>query len=332
MKLFTTLILLLLIAACGPSRPTGPMQGSELMTYMPKNTAMLVYANIQEIKDSPFIDAELKDRMDMADADARRQLDKFIELTGLDPRTDIHEVMVSAVPAKNEMEPYVVAVKGNFNEAKLIAVAKQKIAENDTIRERLTMSEADHNGQKIYTFTMKRDFERYTKDEQTKTVEIAFVKGIMLMTDSHMNTILDQGESIKDNPGMMASLNWVGHHSMYVTGNLKTLDMSNVPDNPYQKQIDLIDEVGMSFSAKEKLSMTMVAVTSKTDRAQDIEDVIRGLIATARLAVSEERDLVDLMNEIEIDRENGQIYVHWEIDQERFERLKKYRNDIQSKI
>lgn len=118
-----------LVAYYGGIPGTFAKQGNHPeLAYMPANAAVVAYANVSDVMHS-----ELRDRLRnmMPDEDKEKGRKEFQEATGIDIEKDIDSIVACLVAEGEDRYP-VVAIRGNFDEGRIEALAREHGGTVDT--------------------------------------------------------------------------------------------------------------------------------------------------------------------------------------------------------
>lgn len=325
---FALLILLSFVSCEKSSRAKGATQGEDLLAYSPKNSNVLFYANVKNLKTSEI----LKGDIDKYQSEAHKKFDKefneFVEITGFDPSKDVDEVMISG--NGETKEHFVFTAKGNFPSSKLVAFIESKKKDDE-----VTISKTEYNGQTLYEFkgikTHKMKHNDKDVSHKTKTGFVAFINDKVMVAGEEMavKTALDGKSSVKENSDFMAKVKNVADNDVYSVVDVDQFKekFSKVPAQ-FKHNVDMIKHVSFGLSAGNDISFSLVGECLTAVDAENLKDAVKGIIALARMGVSAERDLIDFMNEVDVKNEKTRITVSMDISKERLEKLKNYKDKL----
>lgn len=325
---FTLLILLSFVSCEKSSRAKGSSQGIDLLAYSPKNSNVLFYANVKNLKTSEILKGDIEKYQSKEHKKFDKEFNEFVEITGFDPSKDVDELMVSGNGEAHK--DFVFSAKGNFPSSKLVAFIESKKKDDD-----VTISKSDYNGQILYEFKGIKTHKMKHHDKETshekKTVFVAFVDDKVMVAGEEqvVKTALDGKSSVKENSDFMAKVNNVAYNDVYSVVDVDQFKekFSKVPAQ-FKHNVDMIKHVSFGMSAGNDVSFSLVGECLTAVDAENLKDAVKGIIALARMGVSAERDLIDFMNEVEVKNDDTKITVSMDISKERLEKLKAYKDKL----
>ena len=307
---YTLLLTLILLISCSPTSKKD-VQGDALLAYSNKESNFVAYANLEALKGAKLLNKEKEELLNHKHAD--EEWNEFVEMTGLDPKEDIHEVLVSGHFNDETDKSFVFAVKGKFDEAKLVEYVNKKSKEGDTPVE---VTKEAYNGVTIYTVD--------SNDGKHDRGSIAFINNdvVLFSVEDNLKSAIDKKSSLQDNSDMMAKISKVNTNHMYSVANVSDYKRDEIANNPMLQQAELIKHVSMGLSLDEKLTLKIVGECLNSEDAVNIQQAVEGLIAIARMGVAGQRELIDFMNEIDVTNDKNEVFINVEVTQERIDQLK----------
>jgi len=92
--------------------------------------------------------------------------------------------------------------------------------------------------------------------------------------------------------------------------------------------LEALLDFNFSMKADKKLWFSGIGNFSNNDQAKLFQDALKGLLAAAKLSVSEDREAVDVLNKIEIRVKGKSVLLDFKLDKEDIERLQAHRDKI----
>lgn len=320
MKKLFTLSALLVLSACGVKEAQRPAMGEKLLAYAPENSNVLVYTNVRSVVESNIIKDEIDENLAKISEDAKKEYDLFVQLTGLDLRNDLDEMLIAGHPNTGDEKDMIVAIDAKFDEAKIIAAAKAKAAEENVTLE--IASEKLH-GATLYSITGKADED---SEEMKEPMFVAVKETVLLFGKKEaISKALSQEKSVLNNASFMAKVDEVKSNHFYAVLDAKEFKKNVQSENPYARTVEFIDNVALAMSFDESVHLQLLSNCLEATQAEEVENIVRGMLGIVRLGLSQERELIDLMNEVKIERENKQVRVKLNVDRKRLEMLKNYK-------
>ena len=298
-----TILILLFVGACtgeAPREAVGPGPGKELLSLLPVESNFLMYANLEAIRQTPLgrqwqADLEQKVEADIEDEGYR----DFVEATGLDPKRDLHEIWVAAVFSKkeheNDSEEGGAILRGKLDRGRILDYLRTK-KEKD-VREQAFM------GHTIYTFEDDDDDISFAflTDETVVVGDEGWLRGVLKRNKSG-------GRSVLDNPTMANSLDEITFRK-HVWGIINVDELA-------EEWAEEIRERGSRFKGtrsienmkafvfyaqfRDKADVRLKGLFESEEEAKLLEEMLTGFKAMAKLMVSDDREAVDMLNDIEI--------------------------------
>jgi hypothetical protein len=187
------LVALATVGAVGCKRTSGTGAAKEDLALVPKETDVILMANVTRMRNT----AMWKKLLDLRDSDAsaKKQFDDFVQRCALDPFKQIDSVFVAVPQGGSDLKEFAVILRGTFNEDKLVQCAKDE-AKKDGRDVAIT----DYNGKKLYTDNQKG--EAFATFLDGKTAVIGGKEWIKKVID----LAAGKGESAKGNPELAALL------------------------------------------------------------------------------------------------------------------------------
>lgn len=314
------LIALLQFTACGPEdKETLSADAKETIGYFPQNAVGLGYVNFEQIRKSPFFEAFMDsvDNNHIHDRDLR----EIIEKTGFDIRKDFSEIYAAVYRNENKDKPgFLAVIKGKFDERKIMNFIDE---EADSI----IYSKEKYLNQQVYNL-------------ENEDISVAFVSDAMVIAGKQ-NLVRDWLERHSNNeqnalsPDLSEILDDLRYKSgAWMISNTKPF-MDEIADqarNTDLSGLESLQGVGFSMKLDNRLQMSALSAFSDAEKSELFRDAIKGLIAGGKLAVSEDRDLVDILNKIDITLDDKRIFVDFSISKEEVEQIIARKDELQGTI
>ena len=177
------------LASCS-SCSRGGSAAREDLTLLPKESSLLLALNAPRLRDT----AMWRKLLDWRDQpNNKKEYDRFVTECGLDPAKQVDSVLVALPSPASGSNEFGAIVRGQFDEAKLVACAKQRVGHDIKV--------VEHGGKKLYN------------DEAAGSLFFTFLDGKTLAAGGPEWTrkIVDlaagkaeAGGSAKENPELMA--------------------------------------------------------------------------------------------------------------------------------
>ena len=302
---------IILLGSCVQERvePLSQKMSSQI-ALLPADANVLGYANIKQMTKSPFFELfeetrkEKHFRMD--------EYQEFLDSTGFDMEKDIHEIYFAGYVSDDDFdEKGIFVALGKYDPEKIMQYASTK-------REARRLEMEEYQNFKLYR-KKNRDNVFCFADENT------FVAG----TDDHVKKWLDKSEKKSENteiaPAILNRLEKV----KYKSGAWFTLDaeklIESLKEDRFAREFNGIKSIkSANFSAKvnDKLNFFGECFCTDSDKAELFRDAIKGFIATAKLSVSDDREAIDIINNIEVEQKGSSVTIDMRITKDEVEKLK----------
>lgn len=304
--------------------------GKDYLALFPENTNILFHANFDELRKTPFGE-EVRDkfRTELEDEE-EPEYRRFVEATGLDFERDVHQIWVGVTAGREREEKLGGAVvRGSFDRDRIIDYLKQEKPEE--------MSERTYRDHKIFVI---RD--KHGHDDE---MEFAFLdaKTVIAGKTRWIETALDHadngGKSVLDNPAMAKHFRDVPYkNQMWAILNLDELsdewaEQVRKRGSSFEgtKSIENMRSILFYTKIEDRARMFMTGIFDTKEEAELVAEMLNGFKAMAKLMVSDDREAVDMLNEIEIKTDGSDLKVTANVDQKFFEKLKEKREKFSEK-
>ena len=291
------------------------------LKHAPKQSSFISYVNFKSLMKSKFYERHGTDIHKRLNNEADEMYKEFIEKTGFDPSQDIHELFISGVIESDEKSQFAIMVRGEFPEENLLSFFEEKNKENGN---NISLEKSKINGKKAYILKDKK------ANDDEKFV-VCYLENNVLMAGlyNHVKYFLSSKEKLAKNDEVMSILDNLNYKKQVYT--IVAVEQLNPKDEILNRVKSLVNYVTMSADVENDLEIVAQVQAQNEQNARDIESMMKGFIAASRLAVSEDRDLIDFMNEIDIERDEENIEIKIEINDERIEKLKKFQDRFEKK-
>jgi len=313
-----------------PKQAEEMAEGKDYLALLPQNTNILFYANFEDLRKTRF-GAEVRDKFrseieDNDDPEYRR----FVEATGLDFERDVHQVWVGVTAGRDREEEFGGAVvRGTFDRERIIDYLKEEKPEETSER-----TYRDHD---IFVIRDKHDHD--------DNMEFAFLdsRTVLLGKTRWLETALDNledgGKSVLNNPAMAKHIRGVPYkNQMWAVFNLDELsdewaEQVRKRGSSFEgtKSIENMKSISFYTKIEDRARMFMTGNFGTKEEAELVAEMLNGFKAMAKLMVSDDREAIDMLNEIEIKTDGSALKVTANLSQQFFEKLKEKREKFSEK-
>jgi hypothetical protein len=319
-KISVFLSLLIFLAAfnsCVQER-TFPVseQVKQQIALLPQDAAAYGYVNFKRLHNAEF-SKFFTDSM-KAHLYRNEEFLEFMEETGLDPQKDLKDAYFAAKPGLDEDKPSVMVVAfGDFEPDKIIGFIKEQDREEKLL-------ESDYEGYKLYS-TDKKQFTFCFKDKNTLLG--GSKEDVLKYLDSKPDqrelskTVVKDLEKLKYKKGM-----WFTVNAEVWKDKIRNEQLNRI------NGLKSIETIGFSMDLTDKFKMNARGLFTDEEKSKLFEEAIRGFIATGKLSVSDDRDVIDILNSIKVKSDKKSVKVDFELSEEEAKKLMKKKNELSKKV
>lgn len=314
-----------------PQALTGEMNNH--LALLPEDATGVAFVNIEQMRQSPFFNMMI-DSLEMHTHD-NDDLRDFVDATGFNLEKDVEAIYAAFLTdtyqeARDQHDNALVIAIGNFDAEKITAYINHKHHDGPMVSEAyqsytIYLPEKKHarrsdHSRAAFCFADSRHLIAGSIDQ---------VKACLDKLQQNNSRISDdlarQLESLKYKNGAWFTLN---------TKNLVQEAISNMSDHQLGRMpvIEQIQQLGFSMHLDDKLHLQGIGHFSSDESAQSFHDVFKGLLATAKLAVSSDRQSVDIINKMKVENQQNRVQFQIDINRAEIERLKSGSRDIAFKL
>ncbi len=293
---------------------------SNYLSLMPQHTNMIFYANCEKIRNTPFgeklrTEWENKARVEWEDEE---YLD-FKEKSGLDFEKDIYEIWGGVLPKSGNDEENIAGViaRGSFNQKRIINYLKNERPHK--------IDEESYKDITIFSSTGRN------KDD----FSFAFLNSeiILIGGDRWLKTVIQQSQNgsmnVLSNPTMAKFI----HDIPYKDHLWAVLDVNNLTEewadeirkhgSGFQgtKSIENLQSLIFYTEIDEKSTIFVKGNFTTKEEAQLVEESLIGFKAIAKLMVSDDREAIDMLNDIKISTQGSELNISTKVDKKFWEKL-----------
>ena len=318
--LFSIMLFLTVIISCVQERkhPVSAEMESQI-ALLPQDAGIFGYVNIKRLSNAEFshffVDSAKKHIMQQGD------FLEFVEQTGLDPEKDIREVYFAGkLETNGKTPPGLVVVKGEFDPEKIVSFLLEKEEHNRILKE-------DYKDNNLYLIEEKASAFCFANNQTLIGGGVEQVK--TWLDNQHSDKVslsgnkllLQELENMKYKEGMWLSLNpkvWK-----------EQLKGKRLPDF---KGLDELKNLGFSLDITDKLQFSARGAFTDAERAKLFEEAIKGFVAAGKLSVSDDREVIDILNNIDVQADGSNVKVDFEINEQDAKKVIEKKKKISRKI
>jgi len=320
MSLLILLVVILVGIKCSGDRQESLSNSMAAeLALLPESSAGVGHINIQNLRESPFYEM-MQDNFSRTPFHSR-EYQEFMDATGIDLRKDIHEIYFGISPRKEEEKAeFLAVIKGDFDPAKIMNYISGKEDYSEIMQE-------NYQGQPFYRIP----------EEQ---LAFSFVEQsrLILGKEGMVQAWLDENSSGKK-ASLSAGLEKQIKSLKYKSGAWFTLDarmfaeafseeLQRHSEGKHLQALEALQDFNFSMKADKKLWFSGIGNFSDNEKAKLFQDALKGLIAAAKLSVSEDREAVNVLNKIGIRVKGKRVLLDFKMDKEDIDRLRAHRDKI----
>jgi hypothetical protein len=324
MRIISIIILAFLLACGGVEKRAENPHLNALLNLVPESSNVIVYANFNELNNSEFFKKGYVDSLDIMDDDYSHYLE-FVEESGFDPKKHLSEaVFAGNVNVSDENDKnFVVVAHAKLEKEKMYEFLKKESTEGKRKRSHVSMEKINNSDAIVIE----------TDSSENVFTAVFLADNIVILGEKKLvSEVLLEKKHILDNEIMADRIEQVRFNQMFTVVKTDIIKRKLKDENNLTRQLDFVDELSFGLNVDDDIHLKMLTSCIDSEKADDVKTAIEGLIAIARLGVSNERDLIDLMNEVRIDKKGKHVSVKLDITQERIEKLKNYRKNIMKRL
>ena len=280
----------------GGAKGTAPDE----LRLLPKSVALVAYADVQGV-----VSSDLRQKLLGLIPTQGENQERFEALTGIKIERDLDRVVAGVVPpsgdGKTNPSSILVLARGRFDQVKIEALMREHGAVVETYKGvRLIVGSGD--------------------------MSLAFVEpglaavGGPVMVRSAID-LHSGGESVLANTELMERVQRVGTGSAWAVGRFEALVSQAQLPAQVAGQIPPITWFSLSGHVTDGVRATLNAETRDDASGASLRDVVRGLIAFARLQAGSRPDIQELANSVELGGTGSIVTLSFELPSRLFDAL-----------
>ena len=303
-----------------PARADGPAGGPKELAYVPRDVAVIAFANVQEIMTS-----ELRQKIRRGVPLPENGQRELQEKTGINLETDVDRVVAcaGARPTTGDGMPGagMVLARGRFDEVKIEALMREHGAQVE-----------DYNGSRVIVADNQRDA---TADDRPRRVAGSFALSfiepglaafgstdmIKAAVDLHKSGSSTQAgpQSVTLNDELMTRVRSLDDGNAWVVGRFDALSgRAHLPDN-VASQIPAITWFTVKGHINGGIRGVVSADARDVEAANNLRDVIRGFLALAKMQSGGRPELQTLMQSLELGGTGQTVSIAFTVPSEVFD-------------
>ncbi|MBN2367295.1 MAG: hypothetical protein JXL67_14085 [Calditrichaeota bacterium] len=285
------------------AEPLSTEMASEIAS-LPDEAPAIGYMNVQNLRESPFFSI-FEDRMDDGTF-CSEEYNKFMDATGLDIHKDIHQVYFCFFPG--EESRFLAVVTGNYQPEAIIEYVRTEMDDEQLFEEPYGTYMLYSTGDEEFTISFSGNQRLIVG---TRKLVKNWIDGVTSVTPEKMSKeTLERLRTIQ-----YKSDGWM---TIRTEDFMEKIEESRErhPEGSRFKGLQSLQQVNFSMKLNEKINFAGISIFTTAEKADIFKEALEGWIATAKLAVSDERKAVDVLNKIDIDSHGQEVSIRFEFTRE----------------
>lgn len=313
-------ILVGLFSACSLERETAlSAEMKEQIALLPQDAGAYGYVNIQRLHKAEFarffVDS-IKQHLTESE-----EFQAFIAETGLDPEKDIHQAYFALQAGSKRNKPLgLVVAGGKFDAQKIIGFLKEKDKHHKLQEEKIS-------GHTVYSIPEKPIAFCFYNSETLVGGEYNLVIKWIKNSDADKPQksidpeLLTELKSLKYKQGMWLSVS-------------PGIWKAQIKDHGLRKLNALKSLTGLGFSmdVTDKIKFSAKGNFNDKEKARLFKEAIKGFIATGKLSISDDREIINILNGIQVKVDDGQVTLDFKINEKEIKQLMNKQKTLKKKI
>jgi len=282
---------------------------------LPAGVNALMYCDVQNVVHSALAQEVLQQVENrMREEMSHERYEEFKRATGFDPQRDVHSVLIGARHQRQHDENFYAIVHGQFDEQRMIAFIKQKM---DSTRHEIRWQEETLAGHRIYINPRKGE------------LALSFVSNNTIYAGNRdwLAEVLS-GKNSGKLPGVFVALEkkirfgdqaWMAV-SLDTAMAVEPAFVHELREN--FPKLESVKNAVFSAHVSDGVKFEGQLECKNAEDSKLMVDLMRGVLAAAKLRVAEDRAAVDALNSITVEQQSDKAQVHGELTSKFFDTLR----------
>jgi hypothetical protein len=322
------LALTILAGACSKTKTTPlPAAVDQHLAWIPQAVNSVAYFDVQSLRQSELGQALEKDFSEqIARMRERRGYKEMLEKAGFNVEKDLHTVLASFRGNRHEdSENFALVATGNFDEQKIVSTIKaahDSLAKYHEEHEAPNLTTETYNGKTLYVVEKHGEKAFYFPDAHT----------LVASDKAWVQAIIDgktAGESVKQSEALTALMNKLVFRDQcwFVANTTEAMEalseeLGERGEFKGTRAVKSLQGVALSANVGKKANLYGEAWCDNEENSKLLADAVKGALATAKLAVSDDREAVDMLNRIDVDRTGKSVKFSANLDKAFFDKMR----------
>jgi len=315
----------LFVAGCSRSTSTSMSSSVEKhLAWIPQEVNSVAYFDVQSIRQSELgksLEKDFDDKISRWRDD--EDYKEFLEKSGFEVEKDLHSVLLGFDGNKGEdARDFAAIATGNFDEQKIIDAIKTAHDSMAYHHKRREFATETYNGKTIYV--VKEDGEKACYFADTNTLVTGSKEWIQAVIDGN-----SADKSVQKNSAVTALLGKLRYKDQcWFVANTTAMmekvaeELGESGDFKGTRAVKAVQNIVFSANVGSKAELYGEALCDSEDNSQLLTEAMKGALATAKLAVSDDRDAVDMLNQVDVDRTGKAVKMSASLDKAFFDKMR----------
>ncbi len=276
------------------------------LDLLPEPVLAVAYLNVPQLVKSSFLQSLTN--FDQYDPFQQPEFQEFVQETGFDPRRDIREVYLAIGQQLQPSDQNVLAIiRGSFDSEKLLTVAREKTSRSEIRSE-------PFQGFTLYSLPLGNSWQFCFPE-----TDLLIVGAKSLVKSWLENYRRGSGPGLS--PKIMKALQqltfkgdiWFAMDPAPLVRQMAK-DLAHRSQDERMKAIRSLQGIAFSARVNQGLRFEGLGQFNDPEKAQLFHDAVKGAIAAAKLALSNDRKKVDMLNKIRVQLKRRTLRVMFNLE------------------
>ncbi|HEX5107536.1 MAG TPA: hypothetical protein VFV95_03785 [Vicinamibacterales bacterium] len=272
---------------------------SDELAYVPAGTEVIGFADVRQVLDSE-LGTRLQSRLIPPSQETQ---DNVFTQTGIDIRKDVDSVVVASLRGEAAGEMPLMLARGEFDQPRIESLLVSRGGEV-----------SHHQNIRIVTLNQPEVGIGFL---EARLVAVGNPAAVRLAVD----TKTAGTGSVKDDAELMRLVHRVDNGNTWTVARFDALQRRQQFPAQLAAQLPAITWFAASGQIGSGVSATLLAEAKDDQAAQNLREVIRGLLALARMQLGQQPDLASFVNSVELTGEGNTVSVAFSLPRETLDKL-----------
>ena len=315
----------LFVAGCSRSTSTSMSPAVEKhLAWIPQEANSVAYFDVQSLRQSELgksLEKDFDDKISRWRDD--EDYKEFLEKSDFDIEKDLHRVLMGFNGEREkDSRDFAVIATGNFDEQKIIDAIKTADDSTEYRHRRHEFATETYNGKTIHI--VKEDGEKACYFADANTLVAGSKEWIQAVIDGN-----SANKSVQKNSAVTALLGKLRYKDQcWFVANTTAMmekvaeELGEGGDFKGTRAVKAVQNIVFSANVGSKADVYGEALCDSEDNSQLLTEAMKGALATAKLAVSDDRDAVDMLNRVDVDQAGKAVKMSASLDKAFFDKMR----------